>query len=107
MSIESLFNTSTTILRFTPSDGSWGSTDSYSDAGSHPCRLRSISGSEYREGKVRGEATHRAYLPAGVSIKTSDRLGINGKVFDILPPVVDAGGGEGHHIEVDLREHIG
>lgn len=107
MSIESRFNTSATILRFTPSDGSWGSSDSYEEAGTFPCRLRSLSGSEYRDGKVRGEATHKAYLPAGIPVNTADRIRIGDVVYDIIPPVTDAGGGEGHHLEINLKEHIG
>ena len=107
MSIESLFNTSATILTFTASTGSWGSVDSYTDGASVPCRLRALSGSEYRDGKIRGEATHKAYLPAGTAIGISDRIRINGIVFDIIPPIYDAGGGKGHHMEVTLKEHIG
>lgn len=107
MSIESLFNTIATILSFTPSDGSWGSVDTYAADASVPCRLRALSGSEYRDGKIRGEATHKVYLPSGVRINTSDRIGINGIVFDIIPPIYDAGGGADHHLEVHLKEHIG
>lgn len=107
MSIESLFNTSATILTFTASTGNWGSVDSYTDGFSVPCRIRALSGNEYRDGKIRGEATHKAYLPSRTSITTADRLRINGIVFDIIPPICDAGGGVGHHIEVTLKEHIG
>ncbi len=107
MSIESRFNTAATILRFTPADGSWGSVDTYEAVCSVPCRLRALSGSEYMEGKVRGEATHKAYLPAGTPVNTADRISIEGKVYDIVPPIYDSGGGVGHHLEVQLKEHIG
>lgn len=107
MSIESLFNTSATILTFTASTGSWGSVDSYTDGSSVPCRLRALSGSEYLDGKIRGEATHKVYLPAGTPVNTADRIRIGGKVYDIIPPITDAGGAAGHHLEVQLKEHIG
>lgn len=107
MSIESLFNTSATVLRFTSSDGSWGSVDSYVEAESVPCRIRALSGNEYRDGKIRGEATHKVYLPANAPFDISDRLRINGIVYDVIPPAYNSGGGAGHHLEVCLKEHIG
>lgn len=107
MSIESLFNATATILSFTPSAGSWGSSDTYTTGSSVPCRLRALSGSEYRDGKIRGEATHKVYLPAGTPVNTADRISIGGKVYDIIPPITDAGGSAGHHLEVQLKEHIG
>lgn len=106
MSIESLFNTFASILTFEAADGSWGSSDSYIETSVVRCRLRALSGSEYRDGKIRGEATHKVYLPAGTAVSTADRIGINGKVYDIIPPITDAGGGAGHHLEVQLKEHI-
>ena len=107
MSIESLFNATATILSFTPSDGSWGSADSYTAGSGVRCRLRALPGSEYRDGKVRGEATHKVYLPWGTAVTTADRISIDGKIYDIIPPITDAGGGAGHHLEVQLKEHIG
>lgn len=107
MSIESLFNNSATVLIYTPADGSWGSADSYTAGSGVPCRLRALSGSEYRDGKVRGEATHKVYLPSGTAVTTADRISIDGKIYDIIPPITDAGGGAGHHLEVQLKEHIG
>lgn len=107
MSIESRFNSSVTVLRFTPSEGSWNSVDRYTDDAIVPCRIRALSGNEYRDGKIRGEATHKAYLPAGTAIGISDRIRINGIIFDIIPPIYDAGGGAGHHMEILLKEHIG
>lgn len=106
MSVESLFNTNATVLRFVPADGSWGSEDGYEESGSVPCRLRALSGSEYRDGRVRGEATHRAYLPPGTDIVARDRLRIGATIYEIIPPVNDAGGGAGHHMEADLKEHV-
>lgn len=106
MSIESRFNTVATVLGFTPSDGSWGSSDSYEAVRNVPCRIRALSGSEYRDGKIRGEATHKVYLSEN-TVNTADRLMINGKVYDIIPPITDAGGGEGHHLEILVKEHIG
>lgn len=106
MSVESLFNTNATVLRFVPADGSWGSADGYEESGIIPCRLRALSGREYGDGKARGEASHRAYLPSGTAIAAKDRLRIGATIYEIIPPINDAGGGAGHHMEADLKEHV-
>lgn len=104
MRMDRLFNAYATVLRFRGADGLWGSLDHYTETGPFPCRIRAVSGREYVDGRVRGEATHRIYLPAGIVVGPMDRIEVLGTVYDVLPPVRDAGGGVGHHLEVDLKE---
>lgn len=106
MRIDRLFNAHAMVLRFRGADGLWGSADHYTEMGPFPCRVRAVSGREYMDGRVRGEATHRIYLPADVAVGSKDRIKVEGVVYDVLTPVRDAGGGVGHHLEVDLKESL-
>lgn len=106
MSIESLFNKRATILRHVPADPSWGSSDVYGEEENIPCRLRTVSGNEYTDGKVRAEATHRVYLTCQIKLDVADMIRIDDIDYDILPPINNAGGAQDHHMEVDLKEHM-
>ncbi len=106
MSIEHLFNKRAVILRHVPADPSWGSSDVYGEEEDIPCRIRAISGSEYKDGKVRAEATHRVYLACSVKLDPADMIRIDDIDYDILPPINNAGGSVDHHMEVDLKEHL-
>lgn len=106
MSIQSLFNKRAVVLRHVPADPSWGSSDVYEEEEGIPCRIRAISGSEYKDGKVRAEATHRAYLACNVNLRSSDMIRIDDVDYDILPPINNAGGSMEHHMEIDLKEHL-
>lgn len=104
MSIVRRYNKTCSIHRPTPSDGSWGSSGSEQVIPNIPCRIQVASGNERWEGKVRGEATHRVFLPV-VEIRSSDWLEIDGVRYDVVPPINDAGGGIGHHLELSVKEY--
>lgn len=74
-------------------------------AGNVPCRLQPASGREWSDGSVRGQATHVLFLPWGTDVRASDVVGIGNRRFEILPPVGDAGG-QGHHLELSLKERL-
>lgn len=100
-----LLNRTCSILRPSRSDG-WGGGTSYETiATGVPCRLQPASGREWLDGAVRGEATHRLFLGKGVSVRASDIVDINGTRYDVVPPVADAGG-QGHHLELALKERV-
>lgn len=100
-----MLNQTCSILRPSRPDG-WGGGTSYETiATGVPCRLQPESGREWLDGAVRGEATHRLFLERGAGVRSSDIIDINGIRYDVLPPVADAGG-QGHHIELALKERI-
>lgn len=100
-----LLNQTCSILRPSKSDG-WGDKASYEAiATGVPCLLQPASGREWLDGAVRGEATHRLFLGKGVSVRAFDIIDINGIRYDVVPPVADAGG-QGHHLELALKERV-
>ena len=100
-----LLNQTCSILRPSRSDGWGGGTMYETIATGVPCRLQPASGREWLDGAVRGEATHRLFLKEGVDVRSSDIIEICGRRYDVLPPVADAGG-QGHHIELALKERV-
>lgn len=106
MGIEHLFNIPATVLRPAPRSGAWGEAGVYIEVAVCKCRLVRLSGKEYADGRIRGEATHKAFLPGWVAIQASDRLRVGQTVYDVVPPVDDAGGGLGHHLEALLKERL-
>ncbi len=104
MSIRKLYNRICEIHRPVPADGGWGSRSRTDVEATVPCRIQVAGGTERWDGKVRGEATHRVFMPP-FDLRSSDHLVIDGVRYDIVPPVNDAGGGMGHHLEVDVREY--
>ena len=107
MSFRSTLNKSAVIMVFQASNGSWGSTDSFTQGQTLRCRLVSSGGREAeREGMVRAEATHRVYMEMPASdLKVRDRLMIGTRVFDIVY-INNAAGGIGHHLEIDVKEVV-
>lgn len=103
MSIQKRYNRKCDIHRIIPADGSWGSKPGEQVTADIPCRIQVAGGSERWEGKIRGEATHRVYLPK-VDVRSSDWLVIDGVRYDVVPPINDAGGGIGHHLELSVKE---
>jgi|GEM_PF-2983745 hypothetical protein len=105
MAFEGLLNTTCSILRPSRSDA-WGGKASYDVVASGvPCRIQPVGGNEWRDGMVRGDATHRLFLKRGAGVRSSDIIDINGIRYDVVPPVADAGG-QGHHIELALKERV-
>lgn len=98
------YNRTCDIHRPIPADGNWGSVPGVEVTAGVPCRIQVASGNERWDGKVRGEATHRVFMPMA-DLRSSDWLVIDGVRYDIVPPVNDAGGGMGHHLEVDVKEY--
>lgn len=99
-----LLNQTCSILRPSRPDG-WGGGTSYEViATGVPCRLQPASGREWLDGAVRGEATHRLFLPSGVDVTDKNVVEVGGKRYQVLPPVSDAGGA-GHHLELSLKEY--
>lgn len=100
-----LLNQTCSILRPRRSDA-WADEGTAEEvAGNVPCRLQPASGREWLDGAVRGEATHRLFLKEGVDVRSSDIIEICGIRYEVLPPVADAGG-QGHHIELALKERV-
>lgn len=104
MSIDSRMNAVASILAFHAGSAGWGEGPGYIQGAVVRCRIQTSSGSEYKDGKVRMESTHRIFLPAGTSVTMKDRIMVGNKTYEIIGPVNDAGGGMSHHLEIDLKE---
>lgn len=104
MSLGSRMNSIARILVFQGASQNWGSAGSYVYGQLVRCRIQTSSGSEYKDGKVRADVTHRIFLPAGTAVTMKDRINVNGVTYEVIGPVNDAGGGMGHHLEIDLKE---
>jgi len=102
MSFASRLDKIANILRVIPASGSWGSVDTLGIAASVACRIQASSGREYINGRIRTEATHLVFMDP-VDLFVTDVLEIEGKRYEVVPPVSDAGGA-GHHLQVWVKE---
>ncbi len=101
-----LLNTVLTILKRQGESDSWGSSASYAEGVSMPCRIQPVSSREYVHGKTRGEATHKLFVNTCEEIRTidySDKLRIGGKEYGVVGLPEDAAG-HGDHYEIYLKE---
>ena len=105
MSIESRMNKTATLLSPRPVQGGWNQERiQYEEIGKIPCRLVDLSGRKWIDGRARDDATHKLFTTSAL-INTEWLIEIDGRRYSIIPPVIDAGGGIRHHIEVLLKEY--
>ncbi|MFA7167435.1 MAG: hypothetical protein WC096_00890 [Sphaerochaetaceae bacterium] len=103
MSYLSRLDKTARILRETAASGDWGDTGTLTQVAAVPCRIQASSGNETADGKIRSEATHLVFMEM-TGLLTTDWLEIDGVRYDIIPPLIDAGGA-GHHLQAWVKEH--
>ena len=105
MSIESRMNKMASFLNPREYQGGWNEERTeYQSIITLPCRLVNLTGRKYFNGRVREEATHQLFCITDIEIDTSWIVEVDEKRYSIVPPVVDAGGGISHHLEIGLKE---
>lgn len=102
MSFAAMLNKTAKVIRTVPASGAWGSTDTLQPVADIPCRIQASSGREYADGRIRTEATHLVFMGM-FELHTDDLLEIDGKRFEVVPPLIDAGGA-GIHLQVWVKE---
>ena len=106
MSIASAMNSICTFLAPAEALGGWDSSEGkYTLEGYAPCRLMTASGRDFIDGRIRNEATHILFVITDLPVEPSWIAEVDGMRFQIVPPVNDAGGRLGHHLELQLREY--
>ena len=86
--------------------GGWDdSKGKYVAQGYAPCRMITTSGNPFLDGRIRGETTHVLFLITDLPVDPTWIVEVDDKRYQILPPVNDAGGRLGHHMELQLREY--
>jgi hypothetical protein len=107
MSFAGLLNATATAYRNTFTQNAMGAnvTARAAVVTAFKCRVRQLSASERAMSMSRGtELTHRLYkVPSAVEVAEGDEVEVGTTIYDVLS-VYDAGGGQGHHMEIDLRE---
>nr|WP_321265216.1 hypothetical protein [uncultured Sphaerochaeta sp.] len=103
MSFESRLNKTASILRESEPTGDWGNVGDDITVGEVPCRIQASSGREYIDGKIRSDVTHLVFMESFVLL-LGDKLMIDGVTYEIVPPIIDAGGA-GHHLQVWVKEY--
>lgn len=105
MSIRSRMNRTATFLEQITINGGWNEERTqYREACKAPCRLVSLTGRKYLDGRLRDDATHKLFCIVKQPVNTSWIVDIAGRRFSITPPINDAGGGIEHHLEILLKE---
>lgn len=99
----SLLNKTATLRRFTQTgtDRRNHPTGDYADHSTFPVALQPASGREVYDGQNVVVVQFRAYANAGVGVRSSDRLVIDGKTYHVIF-AADASS-RGHHVEIDLQ----
>lgn len=106
MSIRSVMNDIATFLSPAEALGGWdGSEGKYTVEGYAPCRLVTVSGNQFVEGRIRNETTHVLFTVTDLPVEESWIVEIDDRKYQIIPPINDAGGRIGHHLELQLREY--
>lgn len=106
MSIGSVMNDICTLLAPAEPLGGWDdSKGKYTVQGYAPCRMITTSGNPFLDGRIRGETTHVLFLITDLPVDPAWIVEVDDKRYQILPPVNDAGGRLGHHMELQLREY--
>lgn len=106
MSIDSVMNDICTLLAPAEPLGGWdGSDGKYTVQGYFPCRLIATAGSPFLDGRIRNETTHVLFVITDLPVEPSWIAEVDDKRYQILPPVNDAGGRLGHHLELQLKEY--
>ena len=106
MSIRSIMNDICTFLSPAEPLGGWDdSRGKYTVEGYAPCRLVTVSGNQFVDGRIRNEATHVLFVITDLPVEASWIAEIGSVKYRILPPLNDAGGRIGHHMELQLREY--
>ena len=106
MSIGSVMNDICTLLAPAEPLGGWDdSKGKYTVQGYAPCRMITTSGNPFLDGRIRGETTHVLFLITDLPVDPTWIVEVDDKRYQILPPVNDAGGRLGHHMELQLREY--
>lgn len=97
-----LLNASLVFLHLSPSDGSWGKSDEYTEeAESYPCRIQPVSRSEFIDGRVRSDAEYTVFLDYMEGVREEDRIKISGTVYEIVE--VKNAAGHYHHLELGVK----
>ncbi len=106
MSIGSVMNDICTLLAPAEPLGGWDdSKGKYTVQGYAPCRMITTSGNPFLDGRIRGETTHVLFLITDLPVDQTWIVEVDDKRYQIVPPVNDAGGRLGHHMELQLREY--
>ena len=106
MSIHSVMNDIAELLSPAEPLGGWdGSEGKYTVQGYAPCRLITVSGNQFLDGRIRNETTYVLFVETDLPVNTDWIVKVSGTTYQIIPPVNDAGGRLGHHLELQLKEY--
>lgn len=106
MSIDSMMNDIAEL--FSPAEplGGWDdSNGEYTLEGYAPCRLITTAGNQFIDGRIRNESTHILFLITDLPIQPDWIVKIGNTRYQIVPPIDNAGGQLGHHLELNLKEY--
>ena len=106
MSIDSVMNDVATFYAPAEALGGWDSSKGkYTIEGYAPCRLITTAGNPFIDGRTRGETTHVLFTITDLPVDVSWIVEVDEKKYEIVPPINDAGGRLGHHLEIQLKEY--
>ena len=106
MSIYSAMNDICTFLFPAEPLGGWDdSMGKYTVQGYAPCRLITTAGNPFIDGRIRNETTHVLFVITDLPVEPSWLVEVDERKYAIVPPINDAGGRLGHHLELQLKEY--
>lgn len=106
MSIHSVMNDIAELLSPAEPLGGWDDSEGkYTVQGYAPCRLIAVSGNQFLDGRIRNETTHVLFTVTDLPVEPNWIIRIGNTDYEIIPPVNDAGGRLGHHLELQLKEY--
>lgn len=106
MSIDSVMNDICTFLAPAEPLGGWDDSEGkYTVLGYAPCRLITTAGNPFIDGRIRNETTHVLFTVTDLVVEISWIIEVDEVKYRIVPPINDAGGRLGHHMELQLKEY--
>jgi head-tail adaptor len=104
-----LYNKRANVQRVTLTESSFGAAavEAWSNVAiAIPMRIDPQTGTEQVQyGKETATISHRAFCELRQDIRPRDRVVVGATTYEVVSPAIDAGG-QGHHLEVMLREVV-